>query len=377
MAYGNLNVDTVTTSTSGGVLGAGNASIMKNRCINGDMRIDQRNAGASVTSASGTSYTLDRWATSNSQASKYSVQQIATTGNALAAGFSYALGITSLSAYSLGAGDYFNIQQRIEGFNTADLQFGTASAKTVTLSFWVSSSLTGTFGGVLQNSTTNYCYPFTYTISSANTYEYKTVTITGATAGTWVGATNGRGLFVSFGLGVGSTYSGTAGSWASASYESATGATSVVGTNGATFYITGVQLEVGSSATGFEYRQYGQELALCQRYFEKSYDISTAPATVTGNGECDSCISSAGGGNLLQTIKFSVSKRASGATITGYNSSTGATGTWLTTNNAGIETTNAITFDLVGTNSFRLYTNTGVALTVGRQHGHWTASSEL
>jgi len=267
MAYGTVNADVIQTSTSGGILGAGNASIMKNRIINGAMVIDQRNAGASVTPSSGTSYTLDRWATSNSQASKYSVQQIATTGNALAAGFSYALGITSLSAYSLGAGDYFNIQQRIEGFNTADLQFGTASAKTVTLSFWVSSSLTGTFGGVLQNSATNYCYPFTYTISSANTYEYKTVTITGATAGTWVGATNGRGLYVSFGLGVGSTYSGTAGSWASADYESATGATSVVGTNGATFYITGVQLEVGSNATGYEYRQYQQELYLCQRYY--------------------------------------------------------------------------------------------------------------
>ena len=273
MSYGTINCDIVADS-SGGRL-APISSVFRNRLINGQMVIDQRNAGASVTSASGTSYTLDRWATSNSQASKYSVQQIATTGNALAAGFSYALGITSLSAYSLGAGDYFNIQQRIEGFNTADLQFGTASAKTVTLSFWVSSSLTGTFGGVLQNSTTNYCYPFTYTISSANTYEYKTVTITGATAGTWVGATNGRGLFVSFGLGVGSTYSGTAGSWASASYESATGATSVVGTNGATFYITGIQLERGSSATGFEYRQYGQELQLCQRYYQFIGGVAT------------------------------------------------------------------------------------------------------
>jgi len=117
-----------------------------------------------------------------------------------------------------------------------------------------------------MNSAYNRSYPFTYTISSANTFEYKTVTIAGDTSGTWIGATNGTGLRVHFGLGVGSTYSGTAGSWASAEYYAPTGSTSVVGTSGATFYITGVQLEKGSTATSFDYRPYGTELALCQRY---------------------------------------------------------------------------------------------------------------
>jgi hypothetical protein len=265
MPYGNINVDTVTTSTTGGVIGAGNASLLKNRLINGNMVIDQRNAGASLTSPSSSFYSLDRWNLFASQASKFTIQQNAGSVTS-PAGFTNYLGITSSSAYTVGAGELFVIGQAIEGFNTADLDFGKSTAKTVTLSFWVRSSLTGTFGGSLLNSAQNRSYPFTYSIPVANTWTQISATIAGDTTGTWLGATNGVGLFVYLSIGVGSTLSGTAGSWAGSGYFSATGATSVVGTNGATFYITGVQLEVGSSATGFEYRQYGQELALCQRY---------------------------------------------------------------------------------------------------------------
>jgi hypothetical protein len=169
----------------------------------------------------------------------------------------------------------------VEGFNFADMAWGTASAKTVTLSFWVYSSLTGTFGGVLNNSAGNRSYPFTYTISTANTWEQKTITVAGDTSGTWIGATNGIGLMVRFGLGVGTTYSGTAGSWSGSTFFSATGATSVVGTSGATFYITGVQLEKGSTATSFDYRSYGTELALCQRYFYVRSSNITVPFSNT------------------------------------------------------------------------------------------------
>jgi hypothetical protein len=238
----------------------------RNRIINGDMRIDQRNAGASVNNATsgGLSYTLDRWGTIASESSKFSVQQNAALATP-PAGFTNYLGITSSSAYSVTSSDYFAIGQFIEGFNVADLAWGTAEAKAVILSFCVRSSLTGTFGGSLRNSAGNRSYPFTYTISSANTWETKSVAISGDTSGTWL-TTNGIGIRLVFGLGVGSTSAGTAGSWAGANYLSVTGAVSVVGTNGATFYITGVQLEVGTVATPFERRPFGMELALCQRY---------------------------------------------------------------------------------------------------------------
>ena len=267
MPYGTVNADVIQTSTSGGILGAGNASIMKNRIINGAMVIDQRNAGASVTPTVTNTYTLDRWIVALSQSSKFSVQQNAGSVTP-PVGFVNYFGATSLSAYTVGAAESFNVRQFIEGYNIADLGWGTANAKTVTLSFWVRSSLTGTFGGCIKNSANDRSYPFTFTISSANTWEYETITIAGDTSGTWL-TDNGVGIRVIFSLGTGSTLSGTAGAWAATNYSSATGATSVVGTNGATFYITGVQLEVGSSATGFEYVNYQTSLANCQRYYYK------------------------------------------------------------------------------------------------------------
>ena len=263
MAYGTVNTDIVSDS-SGGRL-APISSVFRNRIINGAMVIDQRNAGASVSIPSTATYTLDRYGTVASQSSKFTVQQNAGSVTP-PVGFTNYLGVTSSSAYSVPSNEIFSLYQNIEGFNTADLQWGTANAKTITISFWVRSSLTGTFGGSVANDAFNRSYPYSYTISAANTWEYKTITIAGDTTGTWVGATNGIGLRVYFPIGVGTDYSNTAGAWAASGYISATGATSVVGTNGATFYITGVQLEVGSSATGFEYRQYTTELQLCQRY---------------------------------------------------------------------------------------------------------------
>lgn len=240
----------------------------KNRIINGQMVLDQRNSGASVSTSSGLNvYTLDRWRALYSQTSKFTVQQNAgsvTPPN----GFSNYLGVTSSSAYTVGASEAFRIAQYIEGFNFADMMWGTANAQPVTLSFWVRSSLTGTFGGVLTNATSTRSYPYSYTISAANTWEYKTITVAGDTTGTWVGATNGRGVELGFSLGSGSSVSTTANAWAAGEFHAPTGATSVVGTNGATFYITGVQLERGSTASSFEYRDYGRELIMCQRYYE-------------------------------------------------------------------------------------------------------------
>jgi hypothetical protein len=235
----------------------------KNRIINGAMVIDQRNAGASVSGTSGV-FTLDRWKVqNNSGAARFTVQQNAGSVTP-PAGFSKYLGVTSTGAYSVASGDVISIVQVIEGNNIADFSWGTAGASTATLSFKVRSSLTGTFGGSIKAAGAT-SYPFTFTISAANTWEDKTVAVSAPTSGTFA-TDNSAGVEIYWSMGTGASFNGTAGAWAAADYRSATGATSVVGTSGATFYITGVQLEKGSTATAFDYRPYGTELALCQRY---------------------------------------------------------------------------------------------------------------
>jgi hypothetical protein len=258
-----LNGDTGVTFNDASLQGAAASPyVLKNRIINGAMVINQR--GFSGTPVSG-NYTLDRWQYQGTQASKVTISQNAgavTTPT----GFNNYLGITSSSSYSVGASDAFLLVQFIEGFNFADLNWGTANAQTITISFWVYSSLTGTFGGAMQNYGVTRSYPFSYSVPTANTWTKISVTIAGDTSGTWVGATNAGAATLVFGLGSGATYSGTSGAWASANLVQPTSTVSVVGTNGATFYITGVQLEQNTSATPFERRLYGQELANCQRY---------------------------------------------------------------------------------------------------------------
>jgi len=244
----------------------GNTLGFKNRIINGAMMIDQRNAGASVTGTASLVYNLDRYASLVNTDGVMTFQRVTDAPT----GFTYSLRATTTTAdASLSASQRAILLQRIEGFNSADLMLGSASAVPFTLSFWVKSTLTGTFGGAFQNNDSDRAYPFTYTISAANTWEKKTVTITGDTTGTW-NTTTGTGLQICWGLGVGSTFSATAGSWQAGDFNSATGGTSVIGTLNATWQVTGVQLEKGSTATSFDYRPYGTELALCQRYYYRA-----------------------------------------------------------------------------------------------------------
>jgi hypothetical protein len=254
------------------------SSFKRNKIINGDMRVDQRFAGAAWgTSVNG--YTVDRWSVYQSVTGKINGSQ---NYNSVTppTGFTNYIGVQSQSAYTVLSGDYYGIRQIIEGYQISDLAWGTANAKSVTLSFWAYSSLTGNFGAVLQNNV-NATYPFLYNIPVANTWTYITVNIPGPTIGTWL-TTTGWGVGVTFSLGSGSTYQGTANSWSSGNYNGTTGQIQVVGTNAATLYITGVQLEVGSVATPYERQIYSDQLAQCQRYYYRNSANSSSTSADMG-----------------------------------------------------------------------------------------------
>lgn len=245
----------------------------KNRIINGAMVIAQRGTGTTSTAFVNQ---VDQFQLATN-AGTFTFGQSNTAPN----NYINSVLVTNTASLTPSGTNYYSIRNVIEGLNIADFAWGTANAKTVTLSFWVRSSVTGTFGGSVFNGSVNRSYPFTYAISSADTWEQKSITIAGDTSGTWA-TDNTAGMYIEWALGTGSTYQGTAGSWAGTRYQGATGQTQWSTTNNATFYLTGVQLEVGSTATSFDYRPYGTELALCQRYYylhAKGYPKPVANAT--------------------------------------------------------------------------------------------------
>jgi hypothetical protein len=263
------------TFNDGSQMGTASALGMRNRLINGCMRYDQRNNGVATTNTIN-GYATDRWQVLQGTTGKLTAQQMQTANtsaanyesNSVPAGHFNSLKITSQSAYSVGSGELYRVVQIVEGINWADMSWGTSAAATVTLSFLVKSSLTGTFGGAIGRADGARTYPFTYTINSANTWQQVTIVIPGDTVGTYL-ADNSGVLYLQFSLGLGSSVAGgTAFTWGTSAVGAPSGVTSLVGTNAATWYITGVQLERGSVATPFEYRQYGTELAMCQRYYE-------------------------------------------------------------------------------------------------------------
>jgi hypothetical protein len=343
----------------------------RNKIINGAMTIDQRNAGAAVTiNSTANTYTLDRWAASGQLTDGvYTVDQITEAP----AGFANSARITVTTAdASIGATQIYLFQQFVEGFNFADFDFGKSSAKSVTLSFWARSSVTGTFSGALGNSANDRAYPFTYAISSANTWEYKTITIAGDTTGTWL-TDSGRGVAVRFAIGLGSNHVATAGAWTgTSSIFGATGAVNLIGTLSATLDLTGVQLEAGDTATPFEHRSYGAELALCQRYYEIS---GTFGGVVTGRG------TAGGAGNAatrafgfvgndfkvtkraIPTISIQSSQSGTSGQISGYSS-----GTEYTVNSTGGTNVNRVHSYLQTTTSMSSFEP---------QEYYWQAAAEL
>ena len=254
-----------TTNSSTQSVTSINTFGFKNRIINGGMTIDQRYAGSAYSPANG--FSVDRWTSGyyGPAGGTYSAQQVVDAP----ANFYNSLKITVTATPSNNTDAFFQLYQPIEANNVADFGLGTANAKSFTLSFWVKSSLTGTFCVAFGNNTSPaYYYISTYTINTADTWEQKTITVTAPTSGTW-GTTNGQGLAVFFDLGCGTAEEApSANTWYSSNYRRISGAVRLINTNGATLFVTGVQLEVGSQATSFDYRDYGRELILCQRYYQ-------------------------------------------------------------------------------------------------------------
>ena len=270
----------------------------RNLVINGAMQVAQR--GTTGTAGGATLVSLDRYKTwvngGGNSGGSFTVSQDSDAPD----GFNNSLKVTVNTATTIASDGYDLIGHFIEGYNAEGLAWGTASAKTVTLSFWVKSSLAGTFGGVFSNQAQDKSYPYTYTINSVNTWEYKTVVVEGITSGTWL-TTNSTGVQLYFDMGSGSTFLGASGSWASATYLGASGTSNITGNLNATWQITGVQLEVGKVATPFEHRSYGEELALCQRYYYKKTFGNNYPALLGGSSD---------GSNVFFNINFPTTMRA-------------------------------------------------------------------
>jgi hypothetical protein len=370
MPYGTVNAEQMTTQ-SGYTLGAGNATSYKNRAINGNMTIDQRNAGASVVLSSGAAYAADRFQGYNQNSGAYTIQQVADAP----AGFKYSDKITTTTAGSTGTASWTSfVQHKIEGYNIADLGAGTASAQTITLSFWVKSSLTGTMPVVFLNDVDR-LYATTYTINTANTWEQKTVTVTLSTSGTW-NSTNGRGLLITWGLGSGSTYTtSTLNAWQNLDgLYFTTGAVAVGGTLNATWQLTGVQVEVGTVATSFDFRPYGTELQLCQRYYQKTYPQGSVPGNTSGSqaGALWSPVPTTNSYNIIGNWNFAAVMRAT-PTITTYNPTTGSTSTFI---GDGSDFT-PVGVTAIGDRSAAIYANNVSVSTAVFVSVHATASAEL
>jgi hypothetical protein len=311
----NVSTSGIAQAAGGGTAGTAGVTGFKNRIINGNMVIAQRSTGPVTNQAAVSTLIydcIDRWGYWAQTSGVFSTQQSSTAP----AGFSNSALITSLAATSIAAGSYYTYSQRIEGYNFADLNYGTANAKTSTVSFWIRSSLTGTFACYLFNNGYSRSFTSTFTISAANTWQQVSFVVAGDTTGTWLGTNNNC---IEFGicLGAGSNWqNSTLNAWTATTFGvGASGAVNLVATNGATMYLTGIQLEVGTTATNFDVRSIGTELGLCQRYYEKSYNMDVAPGTNTGDGRVfvTALYQSAGLLDYGGSVPFRVSKRANPA----------------------------------------------------------------
>ena len=349
----------------------------RNRFINGDMNIDQKYAGAAATANNSTlGYVPDMFLLlSNFGGALEGVMTVQRQSATPPTGFlNYARITVTTADASISAANAYEYLSAIEGNNVRDLLFGSANAKPVSLSFWVRSSLTGTFGGGIVNEAQDRSYVFQYTINAANTWERKTVSLAGDTTGTWVTGT-GRGVQLFWDMGSGSNFEGTASAWngaASAKWRAA-GNTRLISTNGATWDMTGVQFEVGSISTAFEYRFFAFELQLCQRYYEKSYPLTAAEGEAGVTSSQAWCPAVQNGGAYQGVVSYKVPKRVA-PTVTLYNNQSGVAGSWRALSTAGTDGDITVTAANTGINEFSVLNGTNSSPNL---HGHWVSNAGL
>ena len=353
---------------TGGTVVMSSAYSHRNRIINGDMRVDQRAIGASFGNANSATIafrTCDMWYLNRSAGNTFTVQS-GLTATATPSGQRQYLRVTTpATTKALVNTDYGSVYQPIEGSNVDDLLYGTAAARTTTLSFWVRCSVTGTFSGELQNypnGLRSYVYP--YTINAANTWEYKTVTIPGDTGGTWQTGTNGQ-IFLGWNMGSGSNYgSATNLEWNAQNQFFITGSTQLVSTANATWDITGVQWELGSVATPFEYRPFSVELEMCGRYYQQGFAKKSTRSYLTSTEFCDGTIQFTPMMRAVPTMTFK------NVTYGGGNPGTGSIFNLVT-----FPTTNLVT----GHGVSCVVVESSVAVAGGGvvSQNIWTASAEL
>lgn len=353
------------------------SGMMKNRIINGDFKIDQRFAGAANNSLLGQKYVVDRWYAGATGAARFRSQQNNTNGpgssaTQTATGFPNYFGANVISSNaSYDASDAYYYAQLIEGLNISDLGWGTTNATPVTLSFWVYSSIPGSHSGTIANGPANRSYPFTYTISTANTWQYQTITIPGDTTGIWF-TNNNIGMYVSLNMGSGSTYTTSSGnSWQAGYYQYVTGTNQVQSYANGSFYLTGVQLEKGNQATPFEFRHYTTELQLCQRYFSSSYTGQTIPNAGAGGGTIGVAVNT----QVLAHIQyFPVQMRTAPTVFQGENGSSGSLYYIATGAHVSFPTNNTQT----NPSWFQNFSSSSTTVVAGQGYcWHWWASAEL
>jgi len=346
---------------------------MRNRIINGQMAIDQIFGGAVDSVADTDSDSIDMWYSHGTSADGVFSQQRLSDTPPAGFQFYFRRKTTTADASVVATQSYYD-GTAIEGYNVADFLLGTANAVQFTMSFWTRSSLTGTFGGAFVNGAANRSYPFQYTISAANTWEKKTITLTGDVTGTWL-TTTGKGLEIRFDLGSGSDFLGTADAWAAGSYVGATGDVKLISTLNATLDIAGLQLEKGASATSFDYRPYAQELALCQRYFCKSYYPDIPPGTGSTPHGWEEVTASQIAAAVVRsgTVHFPVEMKGA-PSIALYQKDTGTSGKWTWSTTDGIETDRTTDVPQTGPRGFTARQSAAIEYFGS---GHWVADARL